>query len=121
MAERSRESRHSRTLLEDGRDDGKTPRERTGWQTQSLVMEFGVVVQFIPFRAEARADKFDAKLREGVWLALDSRTDEHSIGTGYGIYRAATIKEVLEDKRWDSAKVLTVVGMPWDATPNVDA
>ena len=58
-----------------------TPRERAGWQNQSLVMEFGEVVQFIPFRAESRADKFDAKLREGVWLGLDSRTDENIIGT----------------------------------------
>ena len=106
--------RESHNRLKDGRDDGKTPRERAGWQTQSLVMEFGEVVQFIPFRAEARADKFDAKLREGVWLGLDSRTDENIIGTIYGIYRAATIKGVPEDKRLDSAKALAVVGMPWD-------
>ena len=50
-------------MFKDGPDDGKTPRECAGWQTQSLVMEFGEVVQFIPFRAEARADKFDGKLR----------------------------------------------------------
>ena len=63
--------------FKDGRDDGKTPRERSGWQSQSVIMEFGEVVQVIPFKNEARTDKFDAKLREGVWLGLDGRTDEH--------------------------------------------
>ena len=60
--------------FKDGRDDGKTPRERAGWQSQSQVLEFGEMVQFIPFKSESRTDKFDAKLREGVWLGLDSRT-----------------------------------------------
>ena len=68
---------------------------------------------FVPFRAESRADRFDAELREGVWLGLDSRTDENIIGTSYGTCRAATIKGVPEDKRWDSARVLTVIGVPW--------
>ena len=107
--------------FKDGRDDGKTPRERAGWQTQSMFMEFGEVVQFVPFRAEARADKFDGKLREGVWLGLDSRTDESIIGTSYGIYRASTIKGVPEDQRWSSVKALAVIGLPCDPTPNVDA
>ena len=107
--------------FKDGRDDGKTPRERAGWQTQSLVMEFGKVVHFMPFRAEPRSDKFEAKLREGVWLGLDSRTDENLIGTDYGVYRSSTIKGVLEDKRWNSAKVLAVAGLPWAPTPKVDA
>ena len=44
------------------------------------------LVQFIPFRADARADKFDAKRREGVWLGPDSRTDANIIGTECGIY-----------------------------------
>ena len=70
---------------------------------------------------EEGPDKFDAKLREGVWLGLDNRTDENLIGTAYGVYRSSTIKGVPEDKRWDSAKVLAVVGLPWDPTPNVDA
>ena len=26
-----------------------------------------------------------------------------------------------EDKRWDSAKTLAVIGLPWDPTPDVDA
>ena len=84
-------------------------------------MEFGEVVQFIPFRAEFRADKFDDKLREGIWLGLDNRANENIIGTSFGIYRAGTIKRVLEDKMWDSSRALAVIGMPWDPTPNVDA
>ena len=79
------------------------------------------MVQFISFKNESRTDKFDAKLREGIWLGLDSRTDEHIMGAGYGIYRTATLKGVPEDKRWCAAKVLEVVGMPWEPTPNVDA
>ena len=43
------------------------------------------------------------------------------MGTGYGIYRTATVKGVPEDKRWCAAKVLEVVGVPWDPTPNIDA
>ena len=31
-----------------------------------------------------------------------------------------TSKQVPEDKRWDSAKALAVVGMPWDPTPTID-
>ena len=77
-------------------------------------MEFGEVVQFIPFRAEARADKFDEKLREGVRLGLGSRTHENIIGTSYGMYRASTIKGVPEDQRWDSVKALAVVALPED-------
>ena len=65
--------------FKDGQDDGMTPRERAGWQSQSVVMEFGEVVQFIPFRSDSRADKFDAKLREGAWLGLDNRTDWHGL------------------------------------------
>ena len=71
--------------FKDSHDDGKTPQERAGWKNQSLIMESGEVVQFIPFRADSRADKFDAKLREGVWLGFDSRTDENMIVTGYGV------------------------------------
>ena len=107
--------------FKEGRDDGRTPRDRAGWQRQSLVLEFGEVVNFIPFRAEARSDKFDAKLREGIWLGLDGRTDESLVGTKYGIYRTATIKPSAEDARWSAEKVLAVAGMPWDPTPSVDA
>ena len=56
-----------------------------------------------------------------MWFGLDSRTDENIIGTSYGIYRAATVKGVPEDQRWDSVKALAVVGLPWDPTPNADA
>ena len=84
-------------------------------------MEFGEFIQFIPFKNESRTDKFDAKLRESVWLGLDSRTDENIVGTSCSIYRTSTIKVVPEDKRWSSEKVLVVIGMPWDPTPNVDA
>ena len=49
--------------FKDGQADGMTPRERAGWQSQSLVVEFGEVVQFIPFRSDSRADIFDAKSR----------------------------------------------------------
>ena len=86
-----------------------------------LVLEFGELIQFIPFKNESWTDKFDAKLREGVWLGLDSCTDENIVGTSYGIYRTSTIKGVPEDKRWSSEKVLAVIAMPWDPTPNVDA
>ena len=86
-----------------------------------MVLEFGELIQFIPFRNESRTDKFDAELREGVWLGLDSRTEENIVGASYGIYRTSTIKGVPEDTRWNSAKVLVVIGMPWEPTPNVDA
>ena len=46
---------------------------------------------------------------------------KQNVGTSYGIYRTSTIKGVSEDKRWSSEKVLVVIGMPWDPTPNVDA
>ena len=71
------------------------------------------MIQFIPFKNESRTDRFDAKLREDAWLGLDSRTDDKIVGTSFGIYRTSTIKGVPEDKRWTSAKVLAVIGMPW--------
>ena len=37
----------------EGREDGKTPRERAGWPAQSKVMEFGETVHFIPFSADS--------------------------------------------------------------------
>ena len=45
--------------FKEDRDDGKSPRERAGWQKHSTVAEFGEVVHFLPFRSEQRADKFD--------------------------------------------------------------
>ena len=51
---------------------------------------------------------------------MDNRTDENTIGTSYGIYRAGTIKGVPEDRRLSATKALEVIGMPWDPTPNVD-
>ena len=107
--------------FKEGQDDGKTPRERAGWQIQSSVMEFGECIRFVPFQSDARMTKFDAKLRDGIWLGLDGRTDEHIIGTQYGVYRASTIKAVPEDQRWNSKMVLSISGMPWDPTPNVAA
>ena len=107
--------------FKDGRDDGRTPRERSGWQSLSTVMEFGEVVAFMPVRSEARMDKLDAKLREGVWLGLDGRTDENLIGTSYGIYRSSTVRGLPEDRRWNASTVMQVVGTPWEPTPNVDA
>ena len=58
---------------------GRLP-EKERVNSQSQVLEFGEMVQFIPFKNESRTDKFDAKLREGVWVGLDSRTDEHIMG-----------------------------------------
>ena len=84
-------------------------------------MEFGEVVAFIPVKSEARMDKFDAKLREGVWLGLDGRTVENIVGTSYGIYRASTGRGLPEDRRWNESMVMQVVGMLWEPTPNVDA
>ena len=104
-----------------GRADGMTPRERAGWQSKSEVMEFGETVHFIPFQSESRADKFDAKLRAGVWLGLDSRTDESLVGTKYGVYRTATCKGLPEHQRWNPHNVLAMIGTPWDPTPNVEA
>ena len=43
--------------FKEGRDDGRTPRERAGWQSQSTVWEFGETVHFVPFQSESRADK----------------------------------------------------------------
>ena len=107
-----RVGRWAHNRFTEGRDDGRTPRDRAGWQRQSLVLEFGEVVNFIPVSAEARSDKFDAKLRKGIWLGLDGRTDESLVGTKYGIYRTATIKPSAEDARWSVEKVLAVIGMP---------
>ena len=103
-----------------GQDDGKTPRERAGWRANSNVVEFGEAVDFIPFNSR-RVSKFDAKLREGIWLGLDSRTDEHIVGTRYGVYRASTVKPTAEDERWNYKKVLEVAGTPWNPTPSVHA
>ena len=70
-------------------------------------MELGEAMEFIPFQSESRADRFDAKLRLGVWLGLDSRTDENLIGTKHGVFRAATAKGLPEDQRWDAARAPT--------------
>ena len=52
--------------FKEGQDDGKTPRERAGWQSMSQVMEFGEHVRFVPFDSESRKAKFDATLRDGI-------------------------------------------------------
>ena len=107
--------------FKEGQDDGKTPRERAGWQSESKVQEFGELVDFIPFDSESRRSKFDTKFREGIWLGLDARTDENLIGTKYGVYRANTIKTVAEGEQWNAEKVLEIAGTAWDPTPNVQA
>ena len=107
--------------FKEGQDDKKTPRERAGWPAVNSVMEFGEVIEFLPFKPEAKMTKFEAKFTGGVWLGLDGRSDEHIIGTSYGVYRASTIKAVPEDRRWNAERVLAVNGNPWDPTPNMDA
>ena len=99
-----------------GLDDGKTPRERVGWSSQSVVAEFGETVDFIPFEAGSKA-KFDSKLLTGVWLGLDNRSDEHLIGTPAGVLRASTIKARVEEDRWNADTVFAVRGLPWNPTP----
>ena len=37
------------------------------------------------------------------------------------MYRASTIKGVPEDKKWEAANGLAMVGLPLDPTPNIDA
>ena len=64
----------------------------------SEVMEFGETVNFVPFESESRTDRFDAKLRKGVWLGLDNRTDENLVGTKYGVDRSKTCKGLPDDE-----------------------
>ena len=85
--------------FKEGQDDGRTARERAGFQAQSIVLEFGEKVYFVPFESHAKVNKFEAKLKEGVWLGLDSQTDEHIIGTKIGVFRSNSPKPLPEDQR----------------------
>ena len=65
-------------------------------------------------RPGAALNKAGPPLLAGLWLGRDSRTDEHIVATGAGVFRTRTVKRRPRDEAWDKAALSQMRWTPWD-------
>ena len=76
----------------------------------------------MPLKTERlRMSKGDAKLREGIWLGVKSRSDEAIIGTDQGAVKARTIRRLPKEQRWDAEAINRLRGSPRRPVPGVES
>ena len=86
-----------------------------GIQKPRTVAEFGEVILYLPAKDDKQPmHKADPKYLEGIWLGLDSRSNEVRVAGPNGITLARTVKRKTEDEAFDHQKLLAVKAFPWD-------
>ena len=100
--------------------DGLTPYERRrGRKCRVPAVCFGEKVWFKLLRVEKdRKDKFESDMREGVWLGHTRSSNEHVVGTKFGICKAYTIKRQDSKSRWCSEAIRSLRGTPHQPDPD---
>ena len=94
----------------------------TGKNSKRPVAIFGEKVPCLPLKNERlRMSKGDAKLREGICLAVKSRSDEAIIGTDQGAVKARTIRRLPKEQRWDAEAINRLRGSPRRPVPGVES
>ena len=96
--------------------DGKTAYERIrGKQCVRPIAEFGERIHYRPLKGDpVRENKLEAQWKDGVWLGIDTRTDEVRVGTEQGIVKARDIKRRPADQRWSIEIIKGIKGVPWN-------
>ena len=62
-------------------------------------------------------NKLESAWLERVLLGLDSKTDEHLIGTPNGMARSCALKRRVQRRRWDTTLLNAMIWDPWQPTP----
>ena len=103
--------------------DGRTAYQNiTGKSSKRPVAVFGEKILYMPLKTERlKMDKGEAKLREGIWLGLKSRSDEAIVGTATGVVKARTIRRLPKEKRWDPSAINAMRGSPRRPVPGVES
>ena len=87
------------------RQKGKNPRP-TG-------LEFGEKVLYIKRKGD-KFEKLNPRLGEGIFVGVDSRSQEHYISRPEGIVRAECVYRIPESRRWGEDCVNWVKWAPWN-------
>ena len=92
--------------------DGKTSYERIrGQPCRRPIVQFCESVLYLPLHAaNTDENKAEPKMKDGIWLGVIERIEEHIIGTDEGIVKCRTIKRRPVDQQWNGAQILAVKG-----------
>lgn len=98
---------------------GKTAwRRRRGEDCDKPLAICGEKVMYLPLKtATSHADKGEPQMYEGIWLGVNSRTEEVLIGTRRGVVKCRTTKRLPEGQRWDATLVREMKGTHWQPVP----
>ena len=56
-------------------------------------------------------------MRDGIWLGIIERTEEHLIGTEHGVVKCRTGQRLPGNQRWDWTMVTSIPGTTWKPVP----
>ena len=98
---------------------GKTSYEvLTGRRTTRPIASFGEKILYMPTKTKIRnSSKAEARMKEGFWLGVQTRSDEAIIGTADGVIKSRTVRRRPADRRWDGEGLLQVRGEPRRPAP----
>ncbi len=99
--------------------DGRTPYYNIkGRNSRRPIAAFGERVLYMPLKlSNKKPAKLDTKKREGIWLGLRWRSDEHLVGTKDGVVKARTVRRLLDDQKWNPEMINQIRGAPRRPTP----
>ena len=97
--------------------DGRTPYERRrGKRYKKAMTPFGEKVMYLPAGKRSTTGHAD-KWQEGIFLGIQSRSDEVVIGTSAGIVKARSHRRLDLSRRSDATMLLSIRGTPWQPVP----
>ena len=68
-------------------------------------------VLYMPFDSpQTDENKSEARMREGIWLGANERTEETIIGTNVGVVKCRTIQRKPEGSQWNAAQLMETKG-----------
>ena len=100
--------------------DGKTPvqRHKGDDRRHRAIAEFDEAIWYMPLSSnDAKLNKMDVKLHDGVWLGMDGRDGSVGVRTASGVVMARTIRRKPIDSRWSRDEVERRSGTPRGIQP----
>ena len=100
------------------RDHGKTAyQEMKGRRTTAKLVPFGERVLFKIPKTKHMPGDFEDRWEAGIWLGFMMRSGEHLVGLSDGVYKCATVRRVVLEKRWSKELMDSIVGIPMEPVP----
>ena len=100
------------------RDNGRTAFQlMKGRRTNAKLVPFGESVLFKIPKTDHRVGKFEDRWEAGCWVGFLTRTGEHLVATGKGVFKVSTVMRRPIDKRWSPTMVSEIVGTPAEPVP----